>query len=114
MTGVPAWEMRVEAPSHRDVIALAEHLAAQGWRVRRRPRSLIVWANRPGCPAFRQTIPATEMRPDPGRTPGPPGYVPGGPIRIPYTTGLNPPAPKPRGTPTVATGQRPQPFNVCK
>jgi hypothetical protein len=45
MTGVPAWEVRVEVPSHRDVIALAEHLAAQGWRVRRRPRSLIVWAN---------------------------------------------------------------------
>jgi hypothetical protein len=45
MTGVPAWQVRVEVPSHRDVIALAEHLAAQGWRVRRRPRSLIVSAN---------------------------------------------------------------------
>jgi len=44
-TGVPAWQVRVEMPSHRDVIALAEHLAAQGWRVRRRPRSLIVSAN---------------------------------------------------------------------
>jgi hypothetical protein len=32
MTGVPAWEVRVEVPSHGDVIALAEYLAAQGWR----------------------------------------------------------------------------------
>jgi DivIVA domain-containing protein len=45
MTGVPAWKVRVEVASHRDVIALAEHLTARGWRVRRRPRSLIVWAN---------------------------------------------------------------------
>lgn len=44
-TGFPAWQVRVELPSHRDVVALAGHLAAQGWRVRRRPRSLIVWAN---------------------------------------------------------------------
>ena len=45
MTGVPAWEVRVEVPSHGDVIALAEYLAAQGWQVRRWPRSVIVWAN---------------------------------------------------------------------
>ena len=45
MTGVPAWQVRVEMPSHSDVIALAEHLAAQGWQVRRHPRSLIVSAN---------------------------------------------------------------------
>jgi hypothetical protein len=45
MTGVPAWEVRVEVPSHGDVIALAEYLAALGWRVRRWPRSVIVWAN---------------------------------------------------------------------
>ena len=45
MTGVPAWQVRVEVPSHGDVIALAEYLAAQGWRVRRHPRSLIVSAN---------------------------------------------------------------------
>jgi len=44
-TGLPAWQVRVELPSHRDAVALAGHLAAQGWRVRRRPRSLIVWAN---------------------------------------------------------------------
>jgi hypothetical protein len=44
-TGLPAWQVRVELPSHRDMGALAGHLAAQGWRVRRRPRSLIVWAN---------------------------------------------------------------------
>ena len=44
-TGFPAWEVRIELPSHRDVVALAGQLAAQGWRVRRRPRSLIVSAN---------------------------------------------------------------------
>ena len=44
-TGFPAWQVRVELPSHRDVVALAGHLAAQGWRVRRRRRSLIVGAN---------------------------------------------------------------------
>lgn len=44
-TGVPAWQVRVEMPSHGDVIALAEYLAAQGWRIRRHPRSVIVWAN---------------------------------------------------------------------
>ena len=44
-TGLPAWQLRVELPSHRDVVALAGQLAAQGWRVRRRPRSLIVWAD---------------------------------------------------------------------
>jgi hypothetical protein len=44
-TGVPAWQVRVDMPSHREVIALADHLAAQGWQVRRRPRSLIVSAN---------------------------------------------------------------------
>ena len=43
--GWPAWQVRVEVPSHRDVIALAEHLAAQGWRVRPRRRHLIVWAD---------------------------------------------------------------------
>ena len=44
-TGFPAWQVRVELPSHRDVVALAGHLAAQGWRVRPRRRSLIVWAD---------------------------------------------------------------------
>ena len=44
-TGFPAWEVRVDVPSHRDVVALAGHLAAQGWRVRPRRRSLIVWAD---------------------------------------------------------------------
>ena len=34
--GFPAWQVRVKLPSHRDVVALAGHLAAQGWRVRRR------------------------------------------------------------------------------
>ena len=41
----PAWQVRVELPSHRDVVALAGHLAAQGWRVRPRRRSLIVGAD---------------------------------------------------------------------
>ena len=36
----PAWQVRVELPSHRDVVALAGHLAAQGWRVRPRRRHL--------------------------------------------------------------------------
>jgi hypothetical protein len=45
MTGVPAWQVRIEVPSHRDAIALAGHLVAQGWRVRRRPKSVIVSAN---------------------------------------------------------------------
>ena len=44
-TGFFDWQVRVKLPSHRDVVALAGHLAAQGWRVRRRPRSLIVWAS---------------------------------------------------------------------
>jgi hypothetical protein len=36
--------VRVEVPSHRDVVALAGHLAAQGWGVRRRRRHLFVGA----------------------------------------------------------------------
>jgi hypothetical protein len=44
-SGSPAWQVRIEVPSHRDVEALAGHLAAQGWRVRPRRRSLIVWAD---------------------------------------------------------------------
>ena len=44
-SGFPAWQVQVELPSHRDVEALAGHLAAQGWRVRPRRKSLIVWAD---------------------------------------------------------------------
>jgi len=44
-SGLPAWEVQVEVASHRDVEALAAHLAAQGWRVRPRRRSVIVWAD---------------------------------------------------------------------
>ena len=43
--GRPAREVWVEVPSHDDVVALAEHLAAQGWRVRMRRRHLIVGAD---------------------------------------------------------------------
>jgi Tfp pilus assembly protein PilF len=43
--GFPAWRVRVEVPSHRDVVALAGHLAAQGWPVRRRRRHLFVGAD---------------------------------------------------------------------
>ena len=43
--GFPAWRVRVDVPSHRDVVALAGHLAAQGWGVRRRRRHLFVGAN---------------------------------------------------------------------
>lgn len=44
-TGFPAWQVRVELPSHPDVVTLAGHLAAEGWRVRPRRRHLIVWAD---------------------------------------------------------------------
>jgi hypothetical protein len=43
--GLPAWQVRVEVPSHRDVVPLAGHLAARGWRVRRRRRHLLVGAD---------------------------------------------------------------------
>ena len=43
--GRPAWEVWVELPSHDDLVALAEHLAAQGWRVRPHRRHLIVGAD---------------------------------------------------------------------
>ncbi len=42
--GFAAWRVRVDVPSHRDVVALAGHLAAQGWGVRRRCRHLFVGA----------------------------------------------------------------------
>jgi hypothetical protein len=42
--GFPAYRVRVDVPSHRDVVALAAHLAAQGWGVRRRRRHLFVGA----------------------------------------------------------------------
>jgi hypothetical protein len=44
-SGRPAWQVQVEVPSHDDVVALAEHLAAQGWRVRQRRRHLLVGAD---------------------------------------------------------------------
>ena len=43
-SGRPAWEVWVEVPSHDDVVRLAGHLAAQGWRVRPHRRHLIVGA----------------------------------------------------------------------
>jgi hypothetical protein len=43
--GLPSWAVRVKLPSHRDVVALAAHLAAQGWRVRPHRRYLIVGAD---------------------------------------------------------------------
>ena len=43
--GFPVWQVRVEVPSHRDVVALAGHLAAQGWQVRPLRKDLIVWAD---------------------------------------------------------------------
>ncbi len=43
--GFPTWQVRVEVRSHRDVVALAGYLAAQGWRVRRRRRHLLVGAD---------------------------------------------------------------------
>jgi len=44
MAGFPAWRVRVDVPSHRDVVALAGYLAARGWGVRRRRRHLFVGA----------------------------------------------------------------------
>jgi len=44
-SGRPAREVRVELPSHDDVVALAGYLAARGWRVRPHRRHLIVGAN---------------------------------------------------------------------
>jgi hypothetical protein len=44
-SGRPAWEVRVELPSHDDVVRLAGHLAAQGWRVRPHRRHLLVGAD---------------------------------------------------------------------
>ena len=44
-SGRPAWEVRVELPSHDDVVRLAGHLAARGWRVRPHRRHLIVGAD---------------------------------------------------------------------
>jgi hypothetical protein len=43
--GRPAWAMTVELRSRRDAVALAGHLAAQGWPVRRLRKDLIVWAD---------------------------------------------------------------------
>jgi hypothetical protein len=44
-SGRPAREVRVELPSHDDVVRLAGYLAAQGWRVRPHRRHLIVGAD---------------------------------------------------------------------
>ena len=44
-SGRPAWQVQVELPSHDDAAALAEHLAAQGWRVRPHRRHLLVGAD---------------------------------------------------------------------
>src|SRR3984957_5971791 len=43
--GFSARQVRVEVRSHRDVVALAGYLTAQGWRVRRRRRHLLVGAD---------------------------------------------------------------------
>jgi len=44
-TGFPAFQVRVDVPSHRDAVTLAGHLAAQGWRVRPRRKHVIVGAD---------------------------------------------------------------------
>src|SRR5580704_9339324 len=44
-SGRPAWEVWVELSSHDDVVRLAGHLAAQGWRVRPHRRHLIAGAD---------------------------------------------------------------------
>jgi hypothetical protein len=44
-TGIAAWRVRVDVPSHRHVVALAGHLADQGWVVIPRRRHLFVGAD---------------------------------------------------------------------
>jgi len=43
--GIAYWQVLVKLSSHRDVVALAGHLSAQGWGVHPHRRSLIVGAN---------------------------------------------------------------------
>ncbi len=43
--GVALFEIRVQLPTHRDAVALAERLAAEGYPVARRWRFLVVGAN---------------------------------------------------------------------
>ena len=43
--GIAYWQVLVGSSSHRDVVALAGHLSAQGWGVHPHRRSLIVGAN---------------------------------------------------------------------
>jgi len=45
VTGWPNWHVRADLPSHREVVALAGQLAAQGWRVRPHRRHLIAGAD---------------------------------------------------------------------
>jgi hypothetical protein len=44
-TGIPAWQVRIEVPSHRDVTTLAKRLTSEGWPVARRRKYLVAGAN---------------------------------------------------------------------
>jgi hypothetical protein len=44
-TGWPNWHVRADLPSHREVVALAGQLTAQGWRVRPHWRHLVAGAD---------------------------------------------------------------------
>jgi hypothetical protein len=44
-TGLARWQVRVELAAHHQVVALARHLAAEGWPVARRRKYLIAGAN---------------------------------------------------------------------
>ena len=57
------FEVRVQLPSHRDSVALADRLRAEGYSVVRRWRFLVVGANNAGqaeefAAAVRQKVPA--------------------------------------------------------
>lgn len=86
-TGFSAWQVRVELPSHRDVVALASHLAAQGWRVRPRRRYLIAWADCEDDAKDLAQVLSGDGRADAhaafriGRVSY--GYIPDGPLPVP-------------------------------
>lgn len=44
-TGLAAWQVRVDLPSHLDVVALAERLKSEGWSVAKRRKHLVAGAN---------------------------------------------------------------------
>jgi hypothetical protein len=78
--GAAMYEVRVELPSHRQVVELAARLAAEGYSVVRRRRFLVIGANNAGQAAefeaaIRQQVPEgaqlsvyNQINPWPGRS----------------------------------------------